>query len=541
MHSGGDGGDRNAPKSVEFTPELKIWYTETFPQNNLQRPRVEVYFAQVLSDQQGVRKKYNRMKRIEGTIKTTTKIEAKDVVAWIKDEYPFAQIRGRRASDAMVDDVLKPKRTVRDEVIVYCKATFENKAVSLKLLWYLYPKLEEILGAYNYPIWKQMACSDMGILNIRTAMAEDYLQHITTENGLTRTKEARVMVLHQVLKFAVKQGHCYKNVLESIVATQDEERKRLAEIRNALSKRTFTPIEMKKIYDFAAHKIDHENGMEYLGVLIRLMTGLESNIVSALSWKDFYTVEIYNFAQYGVRRQLVNNGADYVGFEKEYSYRWIPCPSVLYQHMKKQWERVCKRTVGWTDEQRGNLPIVTRADWLHKEETRYMAFSPIQLEQISKEAVLVAGIPAQVILLSDQNKGTVETNLAHYHGDIFRSNFRFYGLQSVHLEDGELAYLIGNKASTTFEKFYFDYTNPAEQHEMWVKMSSWCETMMTPQMRCVERSVLDVPELENSFMRNGILTAGIQITVESTGNDVIEVELQSKYGLDCTVCREGES
>lgn len=534
---------RNEPQCIPFTTELQIWYTLTYPEGRTNPPRVEAYFAPLADTKRLAQKKMDRSNRLVNTIKRTSKIKENDIEHWIESVYPFETIteRGRSAGGAAAGK--KKVRYVRDEAIASCRAIFEDKLISLKLLWYLYPEISETMNKGDYEIFSRLARSELGAFNLGTAKAEDYDQYIRAdkESGEESTGQ-QLMALSHGLNFALEYGHCYQNVLLELADTRvGEERDRLPEIRKALAKKSFTQLEMRKIYEFAVNQIEQEGAMEYLGVLIRLMTGLEANIVSGFCWDDIQSVSDYGFEQLSVCRQVVNNGSDYDGFRKEYSYRAIPCPSKLSRHIDTQRKLVLKKTPGLTKEQREMLPVVTTSANLANSEHRYQLFSPIDLEKISKLAIQAAGIPDQIIQVPSKKKGVIETNLSHYQGDIFRSNFRFYGLQLARLEEGELDYIIGNKPDTTFESYYLDYTNQAVQYAIWMKLTGWCSGIFRQDLRYVEHSMVHGPSIKKTFRPNGIFTAGAEIYLTAEHRNTIEVEMGSQHGLDGTILWEKPS
>lgn len=530
------GNERNMPQFIEFTPELFIWYTTSF-KGELKHPKVEAYFCLRPDETKARRKLLNRGKRLDDTVKRTSKIPLEDVETWLEHVYPFEKVYGRNRGSS--DEIsTKPQKNVQNEFISRCKDTFLGQPISLKLLWYLHPDLSDYFSEDDYEIFTQLACSDLGFLNIGQATEADFTQYIyyTQENTRPSTQRLQLMILSQALEFATTFGYCRSNVLQNLAMEKNGDgRDALSEIRGALAKRSFTPVEMKKIYDVIVNKLDQEEEFQYLGLLIRLMTGLESNIVCALCWDDLQLVEGYDFHEFVIWRQLENGGGVYKGFNKEYSYRRIPCPLLLYKHLEKQWNNVCLATADLSLATRKKLPIVTTKTALENKVLQRSVYRPIDLEKISRTVVRAVNIPPRVILVPDQEKGTVETNLSHYSGDIFRSNFRSHGLQAARLEVGELAYLIGNKPQTTFESHYFDYMNDGEQFIIWTKLSAWCNELAQPNQHTPTARGMTTSSVNKTYHHNGTFAAGVQATLMVKHSDVIDVVLRSKHGLDCTI------
>ncbi len=530
------GDERSMPQFIEFTPELFIWYTTSF-KGELKHPKVEAYFCLRPDETKARRKLLNRGKRLGNTLKRTSKIPLEDIETWLENVYPFEKVHGRNRGSSN-EIFTKSQKNVQNEFILNCKETFQGQPISLKLLWYLHPDLSDYFSVDDYEIFTQLACSDLGFLNIGQATEEDFTQYIyyTQENTRPSTQRLQLMILSQALEFATTFGYCHSNVLRNLAMEKNGDgRDALSEIRGALAKRSFTPIEMKKIYDFIVNKLEQEEEFQYLGVLIRLMTGLESNIVCALCWDDLQPVEGYDFHEFLIWRQLENGGSAYKGFDKEYSYRRIPCPLLLYKYLERQWNNVCLATTDLSLSTRKKLPIVTTKTILENRELQHSVYRPIDLEKTSRTVVRAADISPRVILVPDQEKGTVETNLSHYSGDIFRSNFRSYGLQAARLDVGEQAYLIGNKPQATFESHYFDYMHDAEQFTIWIKLSAWCNEIPQPNQHIPVAQSITTSALKKTYHHNGTLAAGVQATLMTNNSTIVDITLRSRHGLDCTI------
>ena len=208
--------------------------------------------------------------------------------------------------------------------------------------------------------------------------------------------------------------------------------------------------------------------IEYLGVMLRLLTGLESNTVCALKWKDIVKVPEYGFSKIIVTRQVTNDGKEEKGFDKLEDYLCFPCSFLLQKFLNTQSAKTKRIVLDWTNFV--DLPVVTTAENLQSNKTRYSAFPPSNLDRLCREVISSLGIPDHIIEIPDKEKGTKETNLSHYGGDFFRENFRYWALNKAKFSIDEVLYLIGNKPETTFGIFYCDYLNDASQLVLYTKM-----------------------------------------------------------------------
>ena len=240
-----------------------------------------------------------------------------------------------------------------------------------------------------------------------------------------------------------------------------------SQVRSALTKKHFTEAELLQAYHIIKEKLDNGH-TEYLGVMIRLLTGLESNTVCALKWKDIVKVQEYAFNKIVVTRQVTNDGKEVKGFDSLEDYLCFPCSLLLQKFLNAQSTKAKRVVPDWANFV--DLPIVTTAEILQSNKNKYSAFPPSSLDRLCKEVISLLGIPDHIIEIPDQEKGTKETNLSHYGGDFFRENFRYWALNKAKFTIDEVLYLIGNKPETTCGIFYCDYLNDASQLVMYTKM-----------------------------------------------------------------------
>ena len=75
----------------EFTPDITIWCSKTYPSNNFNRPRLEAYVCYPASED-GNRERGNAIKE---TKKHTIRTADTDITKWLETVYPFSTIQPR--------------------------------------------------------------------------------------------------------------------------------------------------------------------------------------------------------------------------------------------------------------------------------------------------------------------------------------------------------------------------------------------------------------------------------------------------------------
>lgn len=465
------GRTRAAVFSYEFTPDITIWCSKSYPKNNSSRPRVDAYVCLPASEQKILRGYLDRGRRIERTVKRATRLSDDNVFTWLENEYPVSFVQQRHSSGDEENQSLKSTFSIREEVIAAYAPLLKGKDIAIKTLWYLHPNFEDVLSGSEYALFAQLTKTELGFLRL-SELTVERCESLLVRCFTADNKEklwARFKALSSAVDQAIKCGYCEKNPLKVAIRDRYVRDKLFVQVRSALTKKHFTSEEMAMAYNETLSRIK-EGDIEYIGVLIRLLTGLESNIVSALKLKDFVDIMEYGIQCLNVLRQCTNDGKTEKGFDRLEDYRIIPCVATLSRTIKELISNIEKLLPEYAELQ--NIPIVTTYENVQKRK-RYAAYSPRKIDQLCKEIVKAVGVKEHIVEVPSSDGGTKETNLSDYGGDFFRENFRFWALNTAKMELDEVQFLLGNKPDITFGRYYFDFHNDASQLEMFMKLQRW--------------------------------------------------------------------
>ena len=135
--------------------------------------------------------------------------------------------------------------------------------------------------------------------------------------------------LGHLLAAALRNGEISKNPVEQILEREKKQqsKKDIAELKNALAKRSFRTDEESLLLKML--HLDTGDNAEHLAVVIRFFTGIEANIVSALTWRDIYHIPVVGIDQFRIYRQFDNITAKIHPFDSLSSYRRIPIAPTL--------------------------------------------------------------------------------------------------------------------------------------------------------------------------------------------------------------------
>lgn len=456
-------GGRTKRKKSErypFTPDINVWFTTTEYDSGA-GTRVEAYVCEPTPDGRVERGFRDKGKLISPTKKITTKIQGAEIYRWLEEVYPFSEVRPRR--DTRSAGELIPQVSIRESVIAALSPVWRGSNIALKTLWYALPEMQEILGAADYDMLSETVRTDIGSIRVQDiegeAVERGLIGHFPAETqGILRK---RFRILSMLLDVAIKQGYVDENLLAELLRDRRKYDKLFGQVRSGLVKKHLIEVELLKVYSIIKDKL--ETGDErYLGLLIRLLYGLESNIVCGLQCGDVYLIEDYDLFKIIVTRQITNDGKKSVGFDHLEDYRSIPCTPLLRKYIERRLvyiETECGK------EKVKKMPLIPA-------ESGKGALTPQELSRLCRDVINELEIDPLIISIPTVNGGRKETNLNAYGGDFFRENFRYW-TRTMGLSGDELAYVMGNKPETTLGRHYVDFSNDASQDIIAKKINRW--------------------------------------------------------------------
>ena len=342
---------------------------------------------------------------------------------------------------------------------------FSNCDITLKSLIYFSSEKIKKLPAKAVEIIKRFSDSEISgfyTSDISTEMLGDQI------NRMDLPLQASLHVLTSLFGVAVSENRTDRNPAKELLTLyENENNTALSEVRSAMGKKFLFKDEMKKFLSIQ-HK---QNRAISLASEIELATGLEPNIICALVWADYKTYEYagYRFSALIVRRQLNNYGTVFLNFNSRSSYRIVPLPGALSDVIDKERARQLVELAKGDEYYLASCSIIQGSDSIINGQTAVLA--PASLYKANRKAIKKMKIDEDLVSVPDDSGGSIETNLAYYKGNIFRSNFRHWALgRTGILTKEEYAYLSGNKGPNTFSSNYCDYGNLISLTKLYLKI-----------------------------------------------------------------------
>lgn len=493
------------PESYEFCPELPIWYV-TFKDGQVQSgQRFQAYFCNIPTDQQRKRNLLARGNRIKKTQKTNATIQDDTLSYWLEQGYVYK---------------------VRDLAIQHFAPQFAGQDISLKLFWYLHPQLQEYLDPDDYNIFLQMVYTPLGFVQLGSAT------HIFDDKISASFPDANQMaldnywrILAQVLNLAVTLGYLSENILSPFYESYKKHgRNYMAEIRGALVKKTFSPKEMNTLLH-AVHTHLNLGRMEYLAVLLRLVTGLKPSIISALSWNDFCRLPSYPVYQLTIRNHISSDGA-LSAIQVTDQIRDIPCIPMLRHALDSQYAMLKtlfpSKPISYLDQ----LPIVTTEAYLKDEAQIKTRLTAKEIQSLSQKVIDTLSIDSVYLGIPEESGGTKVINANDYRGDIFRSNYNYY-LNQMRIDLDDQAFLLGNQRVTTFGDRYYNFFDEHSQFRIYKDLLLWNHQLIHTSLQLpVETHLQGITEAYLQLGQGGIGTIHIPHK-----NEYIHLSIASHYSF----------
>lgn len=451
--------NRKHPHSSAFTPEIYFWYTVSTSSSKTFGHKVEAYTCYLPTDAQRKRQLFGRGNKVKGAYASVSRFnDQDDIDDWLENTLPFKPSIHRGVLEAFKKG--EGRRLLDDGHI------------ALKTLWYLQLDVDKMADSPQTNAEKDLFFSSVGSLCL-DAEPEIFAEEMETFCADKTIEETAMYwnILCRVIAFAVKNGYLADNPVEEYASSFREKRDAaITAVRAALMKKTFRIEEERSLLDYLFTVIPGKG--EYISVLIRFFTGLEPNIVSALTWGDIHAVAYTGIYQFWIYRQFKNNGEDPVPLEYSEDYRRLPIVPTLSEKLRERLDDIKKKT-GLTEKELRKVQIIAKDDQLQNMETAKKV-TPRNINNMSKKAVGAIGIQDIIVDLPDMDEenGTKETNLASYRGDIFRSNLRYRAIECGFTES-EIQYFLGLRQTSPFGKNYCDYLNSFSQLAMYQKLCRW--------------------------------------------------------------------
>lgn len=521
---------RESSIPFDITPDITGYFVMHEEPQHPGKVRIQAYVKETMKENGTYCETENSRKRV-------TSIAQEDVYDWLENSYPYETVHHRQKAGAGQDsgeyEQLEEDISIRDVIIQASSIRLAGENIALETLAYLYPNLEDYYTEREYEEFMMMVRgTGIGLLRVQditTEVCEEQLQRAFP--GASDVRLWRYFrIISTALAHAVRNGYCHENELRQAEMDRTVRDRLFQQVRNVLTKKHLDEDEMVRVVEECISRI-HDGHIEFIGVLVRLLTGLEGDIVCGLTWGDFIHDLIFDLYQLVISRRIAGKTGIRTAFTKTKQYRSVPCMDILAEELLFVREEI-QSVLGRGDDL-SQIPLVTSMERiLHGEKYQWM--QPSELAGYSQEILRTIDWDKRVLLIWDQNKGYRETDLNEYLGDIFRENFRFWGLMAAHLSVDELSFLISNQPETTLGRYYVDFFNAATTFSMYRKLQRWnCMLKQKGKPGGIWLKAGPTEEMHKRFEAMGASPLSLMgdISTEEEVPSRLKIEVGAAYGI----------
>lgn len=340
------------------------------------------------------------------------------------------------------------------------------------------------------------------------ASDEDYrdaMQTVIPEDSIAVVKYWQQ--LNIIMRVAEESGFIDANPIPALLPEiSNRASKELRNLRNMLTKKTFTFEEEARILAYVREESDadfgprkalrfEEDSVFLLGP-IQLFTGMSTREACALTWDDFETIPGLNVHRLLVYKFLSDEGT-VIYHADGTACRKVPVAPLLADMLcsrKTYLQAMC----GFTEAELQHLPVIMPENKKTLAALSKPSFCKYDVAiRVCRSLIEKANIPTQELVLPGDGDKEIVVDMNKYQGDIFYSNFKHRANHTCSFNRGELFYVVGNKAPDTFSQHYCDYTNDLVQYGMVQKLNRWTHNHETG----VQNAVQSTSEI-STFTRN---------------------------------------
>lgn len=465
-------------KIYDFSREIKICYTLLPERHNRYCARAfyksaENYFPRNPSDSRPT-KSSDRKPRIDRSLTPITErgLRAKSAAAVIA-----------RLELRVFDEDFYP--VIMDDIVRNFRECPES--LSLKTIWFLtYHALRHTL-TYDHQKAIEIFCSNDSQPLSSLIPAQCTEQHFHAL--IDETDHTSWFLINSILSKAVEMHILPFNSVSNaqpIVESRLYPGKRI--LRSQFVNPSFTWPQERRIVEYifrtdpATGYPKYVENSQWLGIAIRLFTGMNTREVGALQWEQFVYDETHNFHILYIIQHLndANEPISNAEFHNAKSHRKFPCPTLLATILNQRLEYI-RSTFSYSNDEIKKHPIVLKSEYPR---TRKSSFTPRfssrkDLRGTVQAALSIANIQQELVSISDRDS-TIEIDLNQFSGDRFSAHFRSRAYHICGLSEGELSYICGIKPTAVVDDNYADFSINLVQHRIMYSLDQWVSAYTIP-------------------------------------------------------------
>lgn len=415
------GGQRKAPITVQFSPEIVV--------------------AVAAADDNGRKKgkayiKSNN-KQVENSV-VSFRCGMNEVENWAIYVYPFKIVKRRDG------ELVEIRRVIRETI----QNETDGIPVSFRTLWYCTLDIEDYFTSRENAVLKEVMLSDIGLMNpiqCSPGQIEVSIEKVFGDRS-SSFKELVISILAKLTSLSVETGHTLDDNHEDWTKDFRIYRAGRVNIARQLKRRSLDRKQNQDLYrTIMTDKNIITSKQMRMAVYMRLIWGLEAEAISALDKTDVRIRE-GNY-QISINKVCSADGQSTHGVRRASQRRILPCT--------KQLEVLIKDSIAELDltemKEKCNTPLCLAQDGRR--------ITPREITECCKEILRCLGIDDAFVYIQNEKKELRRINLSEMSADVFRGNFSLWGRREAMMWNDETNYILGVEKKTTAGKHYIDFDN----------------------------------------------------------------------------------
>jgi len=499
---------------VNFSNELTIKYSYSYVKTKKDSFDVFAYFV-------------DDNEKIIASKHIDTIYKEENIEPWVLNVFPYMTKRNSGNGPS----------SIRLDLVEYYKKESFNNGICLKTLYYLNPQIDDDYSSSDIEYFRLFLNSDFGNIDISkltNKKIDSYIDDVCVGENALAIKSLMYEFVSDLIIIAKKKRYISDQIDQEKLKQNRKAYNVFSKISANLAQKSFSMLETIRIFNVTKKHYD-KGEKEYLGVIICLILGLDYKLVSALHWDNYLSIKTfdgYNFHQLQLYRRMDYDGIDYEQFDDISEYRVMPCPRLLEGILESELKELKDSNPKLSKNDLSNTAIVRGKETNDKGE---WFISPKSLSKLCRSVLKEAKIKSELIIVPDKKNGISEKKLSSYI-NIFRNNYRHQLLHRANCTDGEIAYLLGNKAPDTFSNNYCDYENDSSQFILFLKEERYINSIFSNDFPKYQPDQVSQNEYIIRSDRNNLSNTLISFETDDSNANV---EMSGDFGFDIAITKFG--
>lgn len=422
---------RNNAKTIMYSPEIAIVYSAA-PIDKSGYVRGKAYIRERFS--------FNKIKESEASFRCMPE----KVEKWILEKYLKKTIKKKDSGE-----IVSIKELIKKEVL----QVYSNKPISFRTLYFIVDDIDEYFNKRSLTMLKKVLQGEIGELVFAYTSLPEIAEQISDE--YTDAEKSEILESLVVLSsIGAENGFMSEESIKKHIQDLNVYKIGRNNLSRLLSRRSFDAQTAKIVMKKIREEVRQDETLS-MGVMLRLLTGIEPEALCALRYRDL-TVDCEGNISLVINKLVSLDGREVIPVRRTQQARIIPLPKNVSKLLINKIVNVKKEYQG----DMNDLPVFSQKKEIH------INISPVDLKEYSKKILEGVGIEDAYMPIVNTKKQTKFINLSELSVDVFRGTISLWGRRKANMFSDEVNFLLGLERKTTAGKHYIDFNSAQAQQRL---------------------------------------------------------------------------